>query len=146
MKNSFDQYISEKILNDSSLRKELETAEQAISIAQQLYDLRKSRGLTQFELAKLIGVSQPNIARLESGDYKSYSLRTLNKAVAALESDIKIIITPHEKTQTVSQVWNIASWVFPFGSRTEKIETTNIDLSKKTKGEITPFTFYNYAI
>jgi transcriptional regulator with XRE-family HTH domain len=146
MKNSFDQYILEKISNDSSLRKNLENAEQAISIAQKLYDLRKNRGLTQAELAKLINVSQPNIARLESGDYKSYSLRTLNKAVVALKSDIKIIITPLEETQTVNQVWNIASWIFPFGSKIEKTETTNINLSTKTKDEAISFGFYNYAI
>lgn len=143
MKNSFDQYISKKILNDLSLRKDLEDAEQAVSIAQQLYDLRKNRGLTQTQFAKLIGVSQPNIARLESGDYKSYSLKTLNKAAVALKSEIKVKIAMPEETQTVSQVWKFGFCFFSHKkNRTNNTETKNINKVR----EVPSTSFYNYSI
>ncbi len=108
MKNSYYKDISKKVSSDSSLKKELKDAEKAVAIAQQLYNLRKNKGLTQTQFAKLIGVSQPNIARLESGDYKSYSLRTLNKAADALDSNVEVRITPKE-TKTYKQVWDIPS-------------------------------------
>ena len=139
MKNSYSKNISKKILSDLSLRKELEDAKEAIDIAQQLYDLRKIEGLTQSQLAGLIGVSQPNIARLESGDYQSYSLRTLNKAAAALNSDIEVRITPKE-TQTLKQVWNTPFFEISFKKAAKKIDTKNVSKEVETSN------FYNYTI
>ena len=139
MKNNYSKDIFKKISGDPVLKKELEDAGKAIDIAQQLYDLRKSKGLTQSQFAELIGVSQPNIARLESGDYKSYSLRTLNKAAAALNSSIEVRITPKE-TQTLKQVWNIPFWGFSFKKVAEKTDTKNVSKEVKTSN------FYNYAI
>ena len=104
-KNNFDSYIKEKIQKKPYLKIELENAGQAIHIAQQLYDLRRSKGLTQKQFAKLIGMSQPNVARLESGDYKSYSLRTLNKAVRVLGSNIEIKIIPINKIHKPSFIF-----------------------------------------
>ena len=46
--------------------------------------LRKTKNLTQKELAKLAGTSQPAIARLESGNYKNLSLSFIRKVAEAL--------------------------------------------------------------
>lgn len=59
---SLDDVLKEK-LRDPEFREAYEQLEVAYQIAQ----LRIARGLTQEELAKLVGTKQPSIARLESG-------------------------------------------------------------------------------
>jgi predicted transcriptional regulator len=49
-----------------------------------IYDARTKAGLSQSELAVLIGSKQPVIARLEDGDYKGHSLTMLQRIAAAL--------------------------------------------------------------
>jgi transcriptional regulator with XRE-family HTH domain len=144
-KNSFDEYIAKEIQKKPGLEKDIRDAVQAFSIAQQLYDLRKSRGLTQAEFAKSIGVSQPNVARLESGDYKSYSIRTLNKAVAALNSSMEIKITPLESTQTVCNQWVLGPLTIAFDSDVEHSGATDISISQKRKESPLSSSFYNIA-
>ncbi|MBI4549950.1 MAG: helix-turn-helix transcriptional regulator [Candidatus Omnitrophica bacterium] len=51
--------------------------------------LRNQRGLTQFALARKIGVTQQEISRVEKGD--NCSLLTLNRIAEALEYDLEIL-------------------------------------------------------
>ena len=46
---------------------EVKAAYEALETAQQIARLRLARGLTQGELAALVGTKQPSIARLEKG-------------------------------------------------------------------------------
>lgn len=80
-------------------KEEMEKAGKAIDIAYQIYDLRKISGLTQTELAKLVGTKQSNIARIESADYTGYTLKTLEKVTKALKArlEIKIITQDNYK-------------------------------------------------
>jgi len=48
-----------------------------------LAEIRKSRGLSQYALAELSGVSRVTIARIESGAYNP-TLQTLEQLAAAL--------------------------------------------------------------
>jgi len=50
----------------------------------QLAEARQASGLTQVELARRLGVSQAQVARLEKRGYESYSLKSLRRYVAAL--------------------------------------------------------------
>ena len=63
-----------------------------LSIAQQIYDLRKEAGLKQAELAKLIGTTASVISRLEDSDYEGHSLTMLKKIATALNKRIEIRI------------------------------------------------------
>ncbi len=47
-------------------------------------------GLTQTELAKLIGSKQPVIARLEDADYEGHSLTMLQRIAIALNQRVEI--------------------------------------------------------
>lgn len=62
-------------------------------LEQDLIALRESQGVSQAQLAKALGVSQPAIAKLESGKAKNIELRTLVRAVSALGGTVKITIT-----------------------------------------------------
>ena len=48
-------------------------------VAQLIYEARTKAGLTQKQLAELIGTKQPVIARLEDADYEGHSLSMLQK-------------------------------------------------------------------
>jgi ribosome-binding protein aMBF1 (putative translation factor) len=57
-----------------------------------IYDVRKQAGLTQRQLADLVGTTQSVIARLEDADYDGHSLSMLARIASALNQrlDIKI--------------------------------------------------------
>ena len=56
----------------------------------QLVEARQAVGLTQRELAKRLGVSQAQVARIEKRGYESYTLNTLRRYVQALGQDFAI--------------------------------------------------------
>src|SRR5881396_1112155 len=63
-------------------------------IAQLIYDARTAAGLTQAELAKLIGTQQPVIARLEDADYQGHSLTMLQRIAEALNQRLELRFIP----------------------------------------------------
>jgi ribosome-binding protein aMBF1 (putative translation factor) len=83
------QYINEQIKKDSKFADALAKAEQEVGIAVELANLRERRGLSQTELAKLTGMKQPQIARLESGAYFP-SLSTLQKLLDVLGGKMEL--------------------------------------------------------
>lgn len=93
-KDDLDRYLEKALKRDPSLKVRLKEADRAWDIAFQIYDLRKKAGLTQTELAKLVGTRQSNIARIESADYTGYTLKTLEKVTKALKARLEIKIVP----------------------------------------------------
>jgi len=59
-------------------------------IAAQIHALRKQRGWTQAELAKKSGIAQERISLLESADFESLTLKTLNKLSRAFDVNLKV--------------------------------------------------------
>ena len=57
-------------------------------IEQDLVALRETRGLTQAQLGKMLGISQPAVARMEAGG--NLELRTLVRAADALGARLEI--------------------------------------------------------
>ncbi len=49
-------------------------------------------GLKQVEAGELLGLSQPDVARLMSGDFREYSVERLLRFLLTLGRDIEIII------------------------------------------------------
>lgn len=54
--------------------------------------LREQRGISQRQLARMAGVSQTVIARIEAGRARNLEVRTLVKIAAALDSEVQITI------------------------------------------------------
>lgn len=67
-----------------------------VRVAMLIYQVRTDAGLSQVELAKLIGTSQPTIARLEDADYEGHSLSMLQRIAEALGKRIEIQIADKE--------------------------------------------------
>lgn len=59
----------------------------------QLVEARMAAGLTQAEMARRLGVSQAQVARIEKRGYDSYTLNSLRKYVAALGEGFSIEVT-----------------------------------------------------
>lgn len=59
-------------------------------IARSIYKLRTDAGLSQRELAKLVGTSASAICRLEDADYEGHSLGMLRRIAAALNKRVEI--------------------------------------------------------
>jgi transcriptional regulator with XRE-family HTH domain len=84
----FEEWKAEQ-MKDPEFRAAYEELEPAYQIAR----LRILRGLTQEQLANLVGTQQPSIARLESGAQEP-SLAFLRKVAAALGSRLEIRLVP----------------------------------------------------
>ena len=80
----------ERLLKNAKIRKEYEKLGPEFKLAQSLIRARLKKGWTQAELARRVGMQQPNIARLEGGNYDRVSLPTLKKVARALGAEIEI--------------------------------------------------------
>ena len=80
--------------DDEELREMCEQATVNAHVAQLIYDARSSAGLSQTELARMIGTTQSVISRLEDADYEGHSLSMLNRVAQALNREVKIDLVP----------------------------------------------------
>jgi ribosome-binding protein aMBF1 (putative translation factor) len=88
--------------NDSQLCEQIERETVDAQVAQLIYDARTKAGLTQKQLASLIGTRQPNIARLEDADYEGHSLTMLQRIAEALNQRLEISFRPAERRRKAS--------------------------------------------
>jgi predicted transcriptional regulator len=82
--------IDRMVGQDKELRDLIAEETINVRVARMIYDARIKAGLTQKELAKLVGTTQSVIARLEDADYEGHSLSMLNRIAAALNKRIDI--------------------------------------------------------
>ena len=81
-------------LKDPKFRQQFEVERRALGLALKITKLREKKGLTQAQLARLMGTSQQAISRIESGDYERSSMRTLEKIAEATGTRLKIDFIP----------------------------------------------------
>ena len=72
----------------------LEEARATAAVARELYALRARAGLTQAELARLVGTSRTVISRLENDDYQGHSLAMLRRVAGALDMRVEVRFVP----------------------------------------------------
>ena len=65
-------------------------------IARKVSALRSKAGLTQHELAKLVGTTASVICRLEDAEYEGHSLSMLRRIAVALGKRVEIRFVPAE--------------------------------------------------
>lgn len=59
----------------------------------QLVEARLDAGLTQKDVAKRMGISQAQVARIEKRGYEAHTLRTLQRYIEALGNGYKLVIS-----------------------------------------------------
>src|SRR5437773_6457567 len=72
----------------------LEEARANDAVARKIYELRTKAGLSQRQLAKLVGTTASVICLLEDADYEGHSMAMLNRIAAALDQRVEIRFVP----------------------------------------------------
>lgn len=72
----------------------LEEARAEDEVARKIYELRTQAGVSQRELAKLVGTTASAICRLEDADYEGHSLAMLRRIASALNKRVEIRFVP----------------------------------------------------
>lgn len=85
-------------MQDPEFIAELEKLEPGYQIAR----LRLKLGITQAQLAEMVGTKQPSIARLENGE-TSPSLSFLEKVAQALGVKVKVKLVPNNTVQELRE-------------------------------------------
>ena len=91
--------IDKMVGDDIELRQLIVDARVCSQIAQMVYDARTAAGLTQQELADVVGTGQSAIARLEDADYEGHSLSMLQRVAEALNCHVELSIVPNDSDE-----------------------------------------------
>jgi transcriptional regulator with XRE-family HTH domain len=88
-----DELLAEQLREDPEFRAEWERTGLARAIAVAVVQFRTDRGVSQRELASRLGMTQPQIARLERGDVNP-NMDTLIRVAVGLGIELNISVTP----------------------------------------------------
>ncbi|KAB3529506.1 helix-turn-helix transcriptional regulator [Alkaliphilus pronyensis] len=81
--------VKKKLFQSSQVKKEYDDLKVLYDIKKEIIQLRISQGLSQKELAEIVGTQQSAISRLESGEYNP-SIEFLSKIAHALGKELQI--------------------------------------------------------
>lgn len=79
---------------DRALRRDVEEVKLGVRIAEMIYAGRSAAGLTQAQLARLVGTTQSVISRLEDAEYEGHSLSMLQRIAVALHKRLEVRFAP----------------------------------------------------
>ena len=96
--NRLMKWVDEELDRDADLAARVDAGLTRLRVEQDLILLREEQGLSQLDLARRVGVSQPVIARIEAGRARNLQLRTLLKIVSALDGQVEIAIRPRRRS------------------------------------------------
>ena len=91
--------LHKKWMKEPKYRKAYEALGEEFGLASALIEARNRAGLTQEQLARKMGTTQPVVARLESGRTRP-SMRTLERLANATGSRLLIRLEPREAKRT----------------------------------------------
>lgn len=80
--------------DDPELREMIAEERLNSQVARLIYEARTAAGLTQKQLADLIGTQQSTVARLEDADYEGHSLSMLRRIAEALNQRLEVRFIP----------------------------------------------------
>lgn len=86
----FQKYLKEQLKN-KEIKKYYNEYDKQLQIAYQIISLRKKKNMSQLALAKKIGTTQSNVARMESGQ-QNFSIEILDKVARAFDRNLKVLI------------------------------------------------------
>src|ERR1035437_943172 len=87
--------MHKKWMKEPKYRKAYEALDEEFVLASAVMDVRNPAGLTQAQLARKMGTTQPVVARLESGRTRA-SLRSLERPAEATGSRLRISFEPRD--------------------------------------------------
>jgi UDP-N-acetylglucosamine 1-carboxyvinyltransferase len=88
--SNWNRYFKEQMA-DPATRKLVDEELRALRVGVQLAKLRQHKGLTQTQLAAKVGMSGPNISRIEASPSQNMTLQTMVRLFRALDHDVSIV-------------------------------------------------------
>ncbi len=88
----FFAHHEEKLATDPEYKAAYDALEQEFSIAAALIKARADAGMTQKDVSEKLGISQPAVARMESG--KNISIKSIARYAKAVGRPIRLEILP----------------------------------------------------
>ena len=73
-------------------------------IVSEIYRLTNGRKLTQAQVGKRIGISQPEVSRMFKGHFREYSLERLMEFLTAFDRDVEIVVKSHKKAGKAGRI------------------------------------------
>ena len=83
---------------------EPDKAQAKAQLASRIVDIVERRGLTQAEVAELLGIDQPKVSKLLRGQLSGFSADRLLRFLLALDQDVEIIIRPKPEFHAHGQI------------------------------------------
>ena len=100
--------LRKRYVKDAERQASVEAERVNAEVARMIYDLRNDAGLTQGELAELVGTTQSVISRLEDSDYDGHSLSMLNRIAKALKQKMTVVMTAKDpETNQLRQAFHL---------------------------------------
>jgi transcriptional regulator with XRE-family HTH domain len=90
---NWERYYAQQMENPN-VRWLVEEELKALRVGVQIARLRQQKGLSQTQLAARVGMSSPNISRIETSPSRNLTLGTLVKLARALGHDVQITFPP----------------------------------------------------
>jgi DNA-binding Xre family transcriptional regulator len=97
---NWDRYFKEQ-MGHPRTRSLVQEELKALRVGVELARLRQEQGLSQTQLAARVGMSAPNISRIESDPGRNMTLETLVKLFGALDHEVAIM--PKKRRRTAKQ-------------------------------------------
>jgi len=95
------EFLRERYIGDDPAKKALLEQERVNSlVAEKIYELRTNAGLSQRELASLVGTSASVICQLEDTEYQGHSLTMVIRVASALDRAVEISFPPRRPRKT----------------------------------------------
>lgn len=94
-----NRYVKDDPERKASVEAERVNAE----VARLIYTMRADAGLTQKQLAELVGTTQSVVSRLEDSDYDGHSLSMLNRIAEALQKKLTVSMTAKDPEARISR-------------------------------------------
>ena len=113
---SVEQWM-EAELSEPKFRQAVEETLNQMRIEQDLAELRERRAMSQAQVAKALGITQPAVARLESGRAKNIELRTLVRYAAVLGARVRVVIEEDTHTRRNGRSPHKGAVVMPLRKR-----------------------------
>ena len=98
-----DEVLAELLATNSAFRAEFERAKLASAVALAVFTYRTDRGLSQRALADMLGMRQPQVARIEAGEVNP-TMDTLTRLSKALGLHVTIDITTDDPRPDLAQI------------------------------------------
>ena len=90
---NWDRYL-QKQMGDPEMKALLEEELKALRVGVQRATVRQQKGLSQTQLAAKVGMSAPNISRIEASPGRNLTLQTMVKLFSALDYEVSFTCRP----------------------------------------------------